>query len=403
MLRGSLVLLIVSTLELVLSQAPVDLCNGAIDVDGTSYKSHEECDKFIECSYDATGKQYGWVRQCSFGTYWNMDLLTCVAVDKAACTRDRCAGKPDGEIYPAANNCRGFWQCAGGKSQPQCCALDQMFDTALSACVADKQKTCKSTSCFPRFVVPTICDKEAIPGKPGFYNEVVSGWGKMERPCAPGTGFHQESCHCLNAVELSKVVRPCKPEIYLPFTTNHMDESGNEFHVKNTNVVVSNGMAYFDGNTSHLEIPRFTNIQHGTTIVINVKYQSNHNVIQGMSQAIVGNNGCSNIPTLLIAEDSSNVYIGVGTDNKTFAYTDLPQFGQDGETREIMYKFANGTLYGRMSAPTGQMSENSVAAPGNFRQARCALQVGFADDLVPFKGWIDELTVYLCDPAPTSA
>jgi len=383
-----------------LAQDP-DVCRDAVVVDGVGYHSNGECDKFIECNYQSGSAPIVWLKQCPFGTYWNMDYLTCTEVDKVRCEADKCRGVPNGEVYAAVNNCKGYWQCEGGKSVAKCCDYGKQFNKDLMECVADELETC-ADKCFDTHFNWTVnCDKIAISDRPGYYKQMVDGWGLLELPCAPGTGFHQESCHCINLVEVDNTRPKCTPELYLPFTTDHRDQSGKNVYVQNINVDVRDGHAVFNGVNSRLIIPRFTNLEHSTTIVVKIKYESDHKQVMRMSQALVGNNGCGNIPTLLVAEDMRNVYVGVGTDEKMFAYTAVPQMPQNIEKKSFVYTFMNGTLSGALQNPdvNGQIqAESSISAPGYFKNVRCALQIGFADSMEPFRGRIDELSVFLCHP-----
>ncbi|KAH3717065.1 hypothetical protein DPMN_059843 [Dreissena polymorpha] len=391
-----LLVLLLGVCQRALSQSQPHMCDGAVFVDGTGYKQHEDCDKFIECGVDQQGQVFGWVKQCSFGTYWDMDHLTCEAVDKAICPKDKCEAMRDGDIYPTLNNCRGYWRCKGGKSQPECCPMGKKFIHDLMMCVDDTSKECSSTCITHIFHVPENCDKFEVPGKPTYYSQIVEGWGAIELPCAPGTGFDPVSCNCIRLVNVVPTEKVCRPELYLPFNVDHRDASGKNNYVSNENVIIANGKALFNGKTSRLLIPRFTNFEQTSTIVIKVKYASNHSEITGMAHAILGNNGCQNIPTLLIAEDFANAYIGVSTDITVFAFAPIPQ--SNGVSKELMYKLSNQTLSGKLRVENGLFQEGTTNAPGSFKNAKCALQVGYADSMFPFKGEVDELSIYLCDP-----
>ena len=111
--------------------------------------------------------------------------------------------------------------------------------------------------------------------------------------------------------------------MYLPFDTNTKDKSGNKFFVRNENVFVENGVAKFTGK-SRLIIPRFTNIEHSTTVVIKIKFTSG-GTDPKVARAIVSNSDCGNVASILISEDDSYIYFGVGTSSKSFQLTSLPR------------------------------------------------------------------------------
>ena len=111
--------------------------------------------------------------------------------------------------------------------------------------------------------------------------------------------------------------------MYLPFDKDTSDMSGNGFYVGNENVRVINGAAIFTGR-SRLIIPRFTNLEHSTTVVIKIKFTS-AGPAPTIARAIVSNSDCGNLPSIMISEDESNVYFGVGTSSTPFEMTGLPR------------------------------------------------------------------------------
>ena len=115
----------------------------------------------------------------------------------------------------------------------------------------------------------------------------------------------------------------CEPEVYLPFDKDTNDKSGNSFYVGNENVRVVNGVAKFNGR-SRLIIPRFTNLEHSTTVVIKVKFTSSASA-PTVARALVSNSDCGNLPSIMISEDDDNIYFGVGTSSKAFEFTSIPR------------------------------------------------------------------------------
>ena len=111
--------------------------------------------------------------------------------------------------------------------------------------------------------------------------------------------------------------------MYLPFDKNTEDMSGSNNYVANENVRVEDGVAKFDGR-SRLIIPRFTNLEHSTTVVIKVNFKSSATA-PAVARAIVSNSDCGNLPSIMISEDKDNIYFGVGTSSKAFEYTSIPR------------------------------------------------------------------------------
>ncbi|KAL4232017.1 hypothetical protein ACF0H5_009595 [Mactra antiquata] len=372
------------------------LCAGCVFVNGAAYNNHEDCTKFVQCRYNSLGKLIGTVRRCPFATYWDMNSLNCLPVEDTKCPNDFCFDKIEFYEHKAETNCRGYWQCNDvGKSVPMCCPANYLFDKT-HGCIEDVFNVCNDT-CFAVYEPPqpTICDKLPVLGKPDKYQQDIAGWGTMVRSCAPGTEFVAESCLCLRIVKPSNVGDKCLPEIHLTFEKDHTDQSKYPTTVVNENVDVKDGVAIFNGNNSRLIIPRFTNVEHRSTVIIRAKYKSSHQTFSGMARALVVNSDCGNLPSIMLSEDETNTYFGVSTNEKRFVFTYLPQKQVTTPQPEkyVEFRFENGQLWG-----SDGDSSRSVEAPGYLRSVRCALQIGYADNLLPFEGEIDELTIYLCDP-----
>ena len=372
-----------------------DLCAGCTIVNGAGYKSHPtDCDKFIQCHFDGNGVLVGEVQQCAFSTYWNMQLLTCLPSFQSSCDTDMCENETSGTQIEAEGNCRGYWECRKGKAIPKCCPYGQNYNET-EGCVDNIDDECLD-SCFNDVQKNQTCDKLPVSGHPEMFQQEVAGWGLVKMYCAPGTIFNEDACLCAKFDKTNVQKKTCTPEIYLPFDEDHRDQSGKRNYVANQNVEVSNGTAKFNGVNSRLIIPRFTNLEHSTSVVIKIKYTSNH-MTSGIARALVSNSDCNNLPSIMLSEDATNVYFGVGTSEAKFQYVFVNQELLNGtettSTKEVVYKFDNGELTGTNGAETA-----SVPAEGYLRNVQCALHLGHAENLAKFEGEIDEITVYLCNP-----
>lgn len=386
----------------------IDLCAGCTMVNGAGFNKHPtDCNKFVQCHFDRSGKLVGEIQQCAFGTEWHMDLLTCVLATETTCVTDTCRGLADGTLRQGAGNCRGFWECVNGRSVARCCPVGQYYNETYG-CEDNIVADYCVDRCFNEIYVPSLqetttlkpCFKRAVVNMRSYYEEEIAGWGWLLRQCAIGTVYDPSTCECQRAPDVQSVTPPaCEPELFLPFTNDHFDHSGKGNFVKNENVVIENGAAHFNGRDSRLIIPRFTNLE-SNNVVINVKYTSEHGDLLS-SQAVVSNNDCGIDPAIKITEDSKSVTFTVGTNNGVHFQTDVsvpqpttPQLLQSSE-KDITYRFVNGILSGRVNS--GEEVTKSV--PGQLRKVHCALHIGHAEDAMPFKGQIDEITVYLCNPS----
>lgn len=376
------------------AQTISDLCSARLMLSGVNYFNYPtDCEKFVQCHVDARGKMVGEIQQCAFSTYWSSQYLTCLPAEEIKCSKDKCAGKPNSWRRAGDGNCRGYWECYNGKSQPKCCPYGQHYETLLGCVNNEKSEDeCKET-CFNELkavsneTVP--CEKRAVPGDKNAYAQELAGWGWMKLPCAPGTYFEQNKCECVQVAEPVQRAA-CKPEIYLPFTQDHRDMSGKGHYIGNENVVIKDGVAYFNGHDSRLLIPRFNNIAHVSTVVIDIVYSSNHSELQE-PQPILSNSDCSALPSIFITENDQSVTFGVGATRKFLASTEVPQ--PDVSKKVLRYKLASGVLNGHLN---GQKS--SVGAEGYVRNVQCALSVGHSANMASFYGQIEEFSIYLCDP-----
>ena len=389
--------LIFSAVILSSTNALDELCTNNRFTKAAGYYEHPtDCDKFIQCVW-RTSRLEAVVKQCSFPTYWNTDLLTCASVDDTTCSKDRCKDYHDGKVFEGETNCRGYWQCEGGRSQPKCCSLGYRFikDIGCVKTINDDEE-CKD-SCMGIIYEPknetmnettTVCEKEAIPEMPGFYKQYQPGFGIMTLPCAPGTNFDQEECSCiLSTVPVKKP--ECKPEVHLTFMNNETTNNG--YFLDYQNVKVDNGSAFFSGEGSWLSIPRFNNIEHSKALVIQMTYETSKVSSLQYPQVILSNSGCGILPSVRISENEDAITFEVGTTRNLMASTSVQQPTEDIKTVEL--KFVNGVLIGSTNNDT-----SAVAAEGFLRNVQCTLNIGYDQNMAPFIGTIYDFKVYLCDP-----
>lgn len=414
------------------------LCNSRSLIAGAGYNSHpRECGKYIQCHWDVNGNYVAEVRQCAFGTHWNMAFHTCLRSTETTCVVDECTKKADGTVRAGVGNCRGYWECSAGRSVSKCCPRGQFYSvthgctniTALVNCTDrcfDDSNLHESHDVSVRTRTGTSagCDKRAIPGSPSKFEQLLSGYSwKIVRLCSLGTQFVQEACNCLQSATYQSVNRqiqanastqmpvrhvkpvsenlapkPCTPALHLPFTINHKDVSENKIAVGNENVIVEDGVAKFNGINSRLIIGDFSRLEPTDRLVVKIRYSSDHeNIPVSASRVLFSNDNCHFKPSIVLSESGQTVEASVGTWTSssttvgvplTFSPTDHPQLG-----KAVVYKLYDG----RLSVQVGNRSA-SVPVIGHIRNIRCPLHIGYADGLKSFKGVIDEIVVYLCDP-----
>ncbi|KAK3604335.1 hypothetical protein CHS0354_038673 [Potamilus streckersoni] len=360
------------------------LCEGCRMNNGAGFNNHPtDCDKFVQCFPGVNGTLRAEIQQCPFGTYWFLDLFTCLPIADVYCVTDKC-NHSSIMAYGHDKICQAYYECtSGGKSVPKCCSSGHRFSNGRGcvpdpSCVAPCEVNVNSTH---------SCDMRAVADHPSMFEQHIEGWGWIKMACAPGTSFFESSCTCAFFDDSWKEKAECKPEIYLPFDVDSNDKSGLNSHVQNSKVVVHKGVAYFDG-TARLVIPRFTNLDYGTTLIIKIRYRSDPD---NKMRSLISNADCGITPAILISENKEELNFGVDTDNDSFKHVTLPNAVR--EWKNITYIFHNGKLEGR--SPD---QKEEISVKGAIENHQCAIQIGHSQGLDMFIGEIDELSIYLCRP-----
>lgn len=94
--------------------------------------------------------------------------------------------------YPndVSKNCRLYWKCEGEESKLTCCPRGFSFSAPVQSCIPD-----------PKCVEPCgdegpICNKRPSVYQPTIYEELIEGYGWVQRSCPPGTAYDRVTCGC---------------------------------------------------------------------------------------------------------------------------------------------------------------------------------------------------------------
>jgi len=403
---------------------------------GLGHTSHPtDCEKYVQCYRDSLGNILGRAMPCGFGTYWNQAVYTCTDPSWVSCPHDKCLH--DTSRRHSATNCRGYWECQGGKSVAKCCPSGQYFNDTLQVCEDHFDEECTASCKGDPYVESTTassnisnndtdlttsepvttndtttttetipvatCDKEAIAGAPNKYNWVLfDGTVKIPMSCPAGTVYWHEQCNC-DRFDNAQFQSTCQPEVLLTFKDSHVDISGHNNHVNNEYVTVENGQAYFRSNVSQLQIPRFTNSDSTRTFAITMKYTPD--VLQlskGEKMTLFSNFDCDDqLPSILVTEDRDSIHAMVRTatwwGGSYTAETSIPKPpvapGADQQDQELTYHFHDDKLTLQLGK-----TKTEIYAAGTLLNTKCAFYVGHAKHSRNFVGKIDEIAIYLCNP-----
>lgn len=375
---------------------------------GPDYVGHPtDCSKFIQCSNGVSGRVIGEIQNCPFSTYWSAEVLTCLPAHLIKCRMDSCANKKNGFIRRGDGNCREFWECHNGRSFPKCCPPHQRLDQSLR-CIDNMNAAfikCKDACPSVKYEMVNetanetlVCNKSPILTEPEYFIHNVEGEEFIQQ-CAPGTIFDSALCECVMAKEAVKLPK-CSREFYLPFTSSHGDMSKNHNFVGNRNVEIKNGSAVFNGVNSRLSMPFFNNKQGIHSIVIWINYTSGSGK-GGYPQIILSNSGCGVLPSIVIAEYETYIKFEIGTGEHRMASLSVSQPDLFKEDKIVEFKFLNSTLTGTVNGLSDQVAVGDILS-----NVQCDLNIGSVPvysnrqlkDIANFRGAVNELSIYLCDP-----
>ncbi|KAL8618756.1 hypothetical protein ACOMHN_015166 [Nucella lapillus] len=366
---------------------PSGACDDCLMVNGVGYKAHwARCDAFLQCQVLADHTVMGTVHYCPHGLHWNRAALTCTRPLQAACSMDRCLHSTQ-RMFPAVNNCRGYWVCQSGRSEGKCCPPGYSFGGRIG-CIPD---TACQDSCGVTTSVPRACDKRVVPRMPLTFEQYIPGAGWQLMFCAPGTAYNHSTCGCTDFRANSAIPNTCQAELYLPFKGGVVkDESGNNF-VLNEGVKVINGAGYFNGRAV-LRVPRFANTDYGDYVLIRLRYKQDGGGGGGGPQALVANGDCLKPSSLYMVAGQKSTSFGSVTTTGHAAVVNVPNSGGGGWKEAVMY-VDRQTL-------TGSVDNFSMQTlfTGSLAGGHCALQFGSGTSFSHFKGFMDDITVYLCRP-----
>ncbi|XP_071104973.1 uncharacterized protein [Haliotis cracherodii] len=378
---------------------PVDLCDGCLYANGIGYMPYpSDCSRYVQCWEEGSQPI---VRPCAPGTLWDQTDLTCKHASAVSC------GSPSPVPTTAAPSaCKGKREVAGNKAVYQLyvnghgwlnrpCPAGTEFKAALCRCDTSYVPIPESTT------TAASPDCREVAGNTAVYEQLVSGHGWMERPCPTGTEFHVAGCRCVVSnvpvvpavtTTSASATAVCQPEVYLPCNDDLNDYSGRYTFIQNEGVTINDGAASFSRD-SGLRIPRFSNVDIGSTLVISFSLRRGENTDR--PQAIVSNADCGRQGSIYIIQTSSTVEFILRNKNEAECTLSLPYETVVGYRSRSMTN-CRLTLYGgNMTAKVGSETKN-ISCPGDIAKSQCAMQVGRGTGYDNFTGEIDEFTVSMC-------
>ncbi|KAK6192595.1 hypothetical protein SNE40_004039 [Patella caerulea] len=343
---------------------------------GIGYNPHEECDKFIQCEFKNNQRLLRYhVKQCSFGTFWDQDKLTCNYAGKVACANDRCK-KSGVKSYKTTGNCAQYYECVNGVSHVKRCPTGSSY-SSHNNCVIDA--TCVSSGTGG--ITEHVCNYKARVNDPCHY-DWVDGQRVHIMPCPPGTAYNPGLCRCDTASRTScSVPATCKPIVDIDFNSAEPGE------YDNYGAIIKNGHAYFDGH-SNIKILRLANVDFRSKLTIKVSYKPKFPEDVSVTEAVVTNGDCGQDAPIVIANKGHETQFSLENQAKTFSKMSRESVSS---WRDVVYQFNHGAFNGIVGT-----NKVSSAVHGQIMRSQCAFQLGHGTGFSDFRGWIDYITVSMC-------
>lgn len=107
----------------------------------------------------------------------------------------------------------------------------------------------------------------------------------------------------------------CKAELFIPFSSDTNDYSGNNIYVENQNVsILGNGLGYFNGE-SQLIINRFSNIDFYTDLVVKMRFLEDTQAT-GLRAMFSNGDCCDNPASMMMISSKANLHFMAKTEVK---------------------------------------------------------------------------------------
>lgn len=368
-----------------------NLCDNCTFQHGVGYKPHpSDCTLYVQCRLGDDGEAVvEAVRPCPHGLYWNQAKLTCDFQDNVPCRDDICLGYKKTKM--SAASCRGFWDCTSGRAFAKCCAKGFAFNPVLGTC--QYQPACMDECLEEKPHNKYECDgMRGVVGDSAKYEVLTAGGIWVRMTCAPGTIFSTYPCGCSALTTQPQQV--CTPQLYLPFTTDAQDQSGQGTWVQNEGVVVKDGKAFFGGR-SRLIVPRFSNAWWGATVYLHLRFKSLSGGYYDFKQALVSNGDCEAYPSLSVCAGNRGVeFYADTTDSYLPANITVPYGNSQGDGwQEVLFRLEDHQFQGYVNDQSA-----AVQAKGNLESRQCGLVMGSGTGCHSFEGVMDDVVLYLCRP-----
>ncbi|XP_050397731.1 uncharacterized protein LOC126815816 isoform X2 [Patella vulgata] len=347
------------------------------------------CNLFVQCN--TSNPQ---LETCASGTFF--DDNACKHASSVQCPDDPCKSLTDGTRFSDNGNCFGYYECRQSKAYYEHCPVGDAFN--VTDCVAD-------TTCEHPGVTAAVTEAQpACPNLQVNLNDAtsyisvdISGTHHVMN-CPPGLVFIKTSCGCRwpdsTQTAYSNAPEHCNALFLFPFNGDFTESKKRVYMQPHGAVYVADDRAYFEDGGQIL-VPYLQNVELGSNFALgftfnytgnslntnDVSLLSNENPGVGFSYRAVFNPAAQEIRVFLLLTDST--VVSMVAHNVDPLLEHQIRVGKAGDISKL--QIDNQQL----------VTERAV---GGVAAVASPLILGNTSTADPFNGYIDDVTLFRCQP-----
>jgi len=363
----------------------------------SSRKRRDARDRTNSISMGVTGA-IALVRHCPFGYFWSDSAKTCQPAGDCAHGEDLCGTTRGLLTRSAINNCRGYFACVNGRSEPRCCPSGYAYTKfGCSPCEQCKDFCSVRTQGF-NFVNNMVitkaaeCYKRPVWSDPHSFEKYVSHRGHVAQRCPDNQVFNLGVCDCIESPWRLANETECLPMI----NVNNFFSTGSRVRLDGASVT-NVGQALLDSDGDKINI----NVDNGDPdysgpLVIEFSYRELTELTS--RQVLLSSAECKNSGgMLLLTVDRTSLLLEVSREGGLLTSLKLPTAGfkpSEFKTVRIVDSGNSLTLTVTDQSDAYVTRVDEITSP----YLQCGLNLGYHPLVEGFRGYVNKLSVYQCVP-----
>lgn len=359
---------------------------------GIGYLRHPSaCDRYIQCYPEPAGTLVAVTRQCPVGMYWDERIGMCDKATSVVCPTEMCRS-PSVRDYQMAGNCRSFWRCQDGRSEPACCDRGHAYFPGRGCAPCSR---C-TDACPEKCLTKRICNKRPDWESPSAYQLDMGLLGWMTTYCDDGSTFDVTSCSCSSTPFSLSFCR--SPILRLAFDGTDAQHDG----IQTQNLLRLSGSAVFSGNSSLTALfSPGQDASRSSERQLSLRLRYKESLPFSQEAALLRSSPCGSGDMLFVYADQTTMNVKVFTPDGQVAQTTLLTEGFEAavwKSLELTYSPSTSEL--AVSASSGFLKYSaSTRVPVRVSLSECGWTFGHPKDntnLSPFEGRMDDIQINSC-------